>query len=613
MSKRSNKIRLIPLTPIGSAGFLIFSGISVSALVALAPAPVFGSVVSATSASGSVRLNAEVATAIAMKIASPNDTNPDCTSSVGVTYGTANRYATSNGAEGSKQVDTFDGTTGGADEVNSNTSCTTLSMEPNTYSSTYSDVTVYTNSPNGYALSVRSADNVSPNLVNIVDNTLSIPAGTLTEVDGTGSQSGTRVVPGAQNLWSIKGDSNSNLDTWTAVTAEDQTVRAYDMETSGGSTTRVTYGISSGDNPAGKYATTLTYTATMFDGLNPYFPSTVSIPAVDNLTVSTSTLSVPYGDFATITVTPAKGYYLSNVSCPTGFTCTGYNTGTNWVGTQTITVANNNTNKTGTLDFSVTALGVADLNSATYMQDFGPETCKNTPSGASKVLTDSRDSSQYRVTKLADNNCWMTQDLKFGGSTAMALTGDTVSAAGELTQKGNSDLENNKTYTLPTENTGTWCTEQTAACYNQSLMLKTGVPNGYLYNWYAATAGTGVYGTSAGVNATASICPKGWKLPTGGSGGNFANLDIAYGGSGSNRTDADQRNKFMAAPLNFNYTGYRDGGSVNYPSDFAGYWSSTAYSEVGAYRLGFYSGGYFSPQGGSNKYVGFAVRCVAAS
>ncbi|MBQ3306102.1 hypothetical protein IJH02_01550, partial [Candidatus Saccharibacteria bacterium] len=70
---------------------------------------------SATTTSGAVKLNAEIATAIAMKIASPNDANPNCTPSDlngdGVidendTYGVVNRYATSNGAEGSKMVDT---------------------------------------------------------------------------------------------------------------------------------------------------------------------------------------------------------------------------------------------------------------------------------------------------------------------------------------------------------------------------------------------------------------------------------------------------------------------------------------------------------------------------
>ncbi|MBQ3306007.1 hypothetical protein IJH02_01025, partial [Candidatus Saccharibacteria bacterium] len=324
-----------------------------------------GASVSATSASGNVKLDTEIAASIAMKIVSPNDVNPNCTPSDlngdGVidendTYGVVNRYATSNGAEGSKMVDTFDGTTGGADEVNSNTSCATLSMEPNTYSSTYSDVTVYTNSPNGYALSVRSADNVSPNLVNIVDNTLSIPAGTLTEVDGTGSQSGTRVVPGAQNLWSIKGDSNSNLDTWTAVTAEDQTVRAYDMETSGGSTTRVTYGISSGNNPAGRYATTLTYTATMFDGENTSVPAALISDGngEGHFDVDTENLKVPYNSTRSFTISMNPGYYLSSITCSNGYTCADANgdpiaTGEEVTGSIIVYVTNSNKTADGTI------------------------------------------------------------------------------------------------------------------------------------------------------------------------------------------------------------------------------------------------------------------------
>ena len=304
----------------------------------------------ATSVSGAVQLNAEVATAIAMKIASPNDTDPDClpqTDGSGnpVTYGVANRYATSNGAEGSKQVDTFDGTTGGADEINDNTSCATLTMTPNTFSSTYSDVTVYTNSPNGYAVSLRSADSVSPNLVNTTDNTQYIPAGTLTETSGG-------VVSGGQNAWSYK-TNNGIITNWTPVSASDATIKSYDQETLGGSTTRVTYGISAGNNPTGTYATTLTYTATMFDGSNPYV-SKLNITTDENITASTANLSIPFGESATVTVTPAEGYYLSSVTCPTGFTCTGYNTGIDYTEPQTVTVANNNTNATGTLSFAAT-------------------------------------------------------------------------------------------------------------------------------------------------------------------------------------------------------------------------------------------------------------------
>ena len=180
MKYHQNKIKFLAGASVGAFSLAVAGGVTVFAN---------------TGVSGNVQLNAEVATAIAMKIQSPNDTNPECAASAGVTYGEANRYATSNGMEGSKQVDTFDGTTGGADEINANTSCAMLAMNPNAYDSTYSDVTVYTNSGNGYALTLEAAE---PNLVNTTDNTQYIPAGTLVESNNT--------VAGGQNAWSYKTD-----------------------------------------------------------------------------------------------------------------------------------------------------------------------------------------------------------------------------------------------------------------------------------------------------------------------------------------------------------------------------------------------------------------------
>ena len=54
----------------------------------------------------------------------------------------------------------------------------------------------------------------------------------------------------------------------------------------------------------------------------------------------------------------------------------------------------------------------------------------------------------------------------------------------------------------------------------------------YCYNWNTATAGTGSSVTTYGINASGSICPKGWKLPSGGvSGSDFEKLVNAYGGN----------------------------------------------------------------------------------
>ncbi|MBQ3306459.1 hypothetical protein IJH02_03465 [Candidatus Saccharibacteria bacterium] len=206
----------------------------------------------------------------------------------------------------------------------------------------------------------------------------------------------------------------------------------------------------------------------------------------------------------------------------------------------------------------------------------------------------------YTVRKLADGNCWMTEDLKLGGNSAVTLT------------SSETDLAQGTTYTLPVENTGTWCDTDSAACDNQSLWIKTGVPNGYLYNWYTATAGTGTYELTSD-NAAGSICPKGWKLPTGGSGGQFATLDVAYGGSGENRSDVSWVAKFTADPLSFNYTGYVDG-TVSSTVNRASYWSRTANTtEINAFRFDFRIGGNFILQFSSSKFTGYAIRCLAAS
>ena len=71
-----------------------------------------------------------------------------------------------------------------------------------------------------------------------------------------------------------------------------------------------------------------------------------------NTTTSVNSLIIPYNASKTVTVTPASGYYLSSVTCPSGVTCTGYNTGISYTGQQTMTITNNTaTNSSGTLAF----------------------------------------------------------------------------------------------------------------------------------------------------------------------------------------------------------------------------------------------------------------------
>ena len=165
----------------------------------------------------------------------------------------------------------------------------------------------------------------------------------------------------------------------------------------------------------------------------------------------------------------------------------------------------------------------------------------------------------------------------------------------------------------------------TSYCYGDSIQSSY-TKCGYLYNWYAATAGTGTYATSTeGTNVSGSICPTGWRLPSAMSDGSTAT------GNGTSYTAADfpvlnasmnagslttgsTSDSYYAGWL---FTGAWSGvfsGSWNYGFNYQGsggnYWSSTAVSSAYAKLLGFTSS-YVGPGNSYNqKYFGRAVRCV---
>ena len=81
------------------------------------------------------------------------------------------------------------------------------------------------------------------------------------------------------------------------------------------------------------------------------------------------------------------------------------------------------TKPSGTYTTSVTFTAVGTPSpSASTMQDFNTSSCAAMSIGDTTTLTDSRDDNEYTIAKLADNNCWMTQNLALGSSTAMNLT-----------------------------------------------------------------------------------------------------------------------------------------------------------------------------------------------
>ena len=124
---------------------------------------------------------------------------------------------------------------------------------------------------------------------------------------------------------------------------------------------------------------------------------------------------------------------------------------------------------------------------------------------------------------------------------------------------------------------------------------------GAYYSYLTATAGTGASVTNDGGQASGSICPKKWRLPTGNaSTGEFTALYSAYG---SNKTNLDA----AWSPV---YVGHYGGSTLYHSGTYAYWWSSTSVSSANARFLAENTSGDIDPAASSYRRHGFSVRCV---
>ncbi len=258
------------------------------------------------------------------------------------------------------------------------------------------------------------------------------------------------------------------------------------------------------------------------------------------------------------------------------------------------------------------AVWIAPLENTTF-QDFTCPTNEDMPIGTVIALKDNRDNEVYTVAKLADGNCWMTENLRLDNNATINAT----NTNGPISS-----------FTALSPSSDSWCTGTYAACIDQSKLNTNNIANpvspmtrpyaniysyGNYSNWYSATAGNGTYSISSGT-VSGDICPAGWHLPYGGNttsekGGNtsggFYYLNQQMGGN----TSDTGSNNWRSFPNNFVYSGNWDGSSA-YNRGYNGYyWSSTAGGTSNAYILRLYSG-VVNPTGYDNKYNGYSVRCV---
>jgi len=224
------------------------------------------------------------------------------------------------------------------------------------------------------------------------------------------------------------------------------------------------------------------------------------------------------------------------------------------------------------------------------MQTFDAVTCSSMPvyrtvsppAGSEVKLVDVRDGKQYLIRKLADNNCWMVDNLALQPMVgSMMLDSDNSDMA-----SGNYELMAGDVY--PPTNAATYCAGLDTNIYPHQC--------GMYYSWTTVTTDS----TLATGVAPDSICPKSWRLPVT---GEYVALQTAlgWGNNGNNVINSPWRGLLGRG------VGVTDSGANGH------YWTATALSATNSYSLGFYvsTTNPVYPSGNRPKTNALSVRCLA--
>ncbi|MBR3180001.1 InlB B-repeat-containing protein [Candidatus Saccharibacteria bacterium] len=253
----------------------------------------------------------------------------------------------------------------------------------------------------------------------------------------------------------------------------------------------------------------------------------------------------------------------------------------------------------------------------------GWQGCDSLASGAVTALTDTRDNNTYAVAKLADGNCWMIENLRLGGSSAMNLTtANTVTAFTLPASTNTFDTSDYTAIQMSAKNTLEAPTNMTTSTNAEVYSY------GNYYSWAAVIGSTTAYSTD-NQSVNTSICPSGWHLPKGGDSNNATNSEFwklgtaimgfapsnnfSYQNTETNTAGKTATAAIRSYPNNFLYSGYLNGSSFNTRGSDGNYWSSTVRGSNYSYYPYFYSSLVAPGTYNGDKYLGFSVRCVAGS
>lgn len=228
-------------------------------------------------------------------------------------------------------------------------------------------------------------------------------------------------------------------------------------------------------------------------------------------------------------------------------------------------------------------------------------TSANCPTVRTRAV-DARDNHTYWVKKLADGKCWMLTNLGYAGGGT-----NTYGDVKTLTN----GTGNASTFIVPSYYVVPSTTNFTTNPSNPSTSTNGTGQYGYLYNWCGAMGGQATAACASAStptpNSSISICPAGWRLPSGGSTGDFQNLNSIINGGATN-TDAGLLTGWLGQR-----SGILDSGSSQFinQNSMGYYWGAAQVVSSSSQMMSF-SGSWVFTNVSSIKSSGVAVRCVAS-
>ena len=281
------------------------------------------------------------------------------------------------------------------------------------------------------------------------------------------------------------------------------------------------------------------------------------------------------------------------------------------------------TTTTGEIDMHNFTVRYFNPTTTVSMQDFTPSACGAMSVGDIVPLVDEQNNQVYRVKKLQDGKCWMIDNLKYIGEahTSLANVDGTSGLTYNNTDGRYNTVDGTSTQSTANSDKAFYNTPMFSDYCSSTDIQASYTKCGYLYNWYAATAGTGVYGSDDETDALSSVCPVGWRLPTAGHTTTWpvmitnkdysilnASMHAGKLSTGSFEGWADGW-QFDGA-WSGTFAGRYDNGTFNFQGTNGFYWSSTPYSTNMARTTSFDSLDVNPGNNYGNIYNGLAVRCV---